>query len=132
MFSWDYLDGICDWTQLRPLYKLLRLWQMGGTINSSCSLPGQALDASFLAYLTYDLPIWNGLPLSSVSLCPLCVWGPATYFIARTPKFANQQPSIHLFLRWLWKSNWGKSSRNFKISRKKKSTSKLLERERKQ
>lgn len=34
---WEYLDSIYDWTQLRPLYKLLRSWQVGEEISSfSC------------------------------------------------------------------------------------------------
>lgn len=26
---WDHLDSVCDWTQLRCLYKHLRFWQSG-------------------------------------------------------------------------------------------------------
>lgn len=40
---WHHLDGTCDWTLLRPLYKLLRLWQMGGETSSSSSCPWQTL-----------------------------------------------------------------------------------------
>ena len=26
IFCWDHLDGICNWTQLKPLHKILRFW----------------------------------------------------------------------------------------------------------
>lgn len=32
MCCWHYLDGICAWTPLRPLYKLLIFWWMGVVI----------------------------------------------------------------------------------------------------
>ena len=30
--GWDHLDGAHDWTQLRPLYKILRFWWVGANI----------------------------------------------------------------------------------------------------
>ena len=44
------VDGLCDWSQLRPLYKPLRFWQAGAEVSSSCSYPGQASCICFLAY----------------------------------------------------------------------------------
>lgn len=37
MDCWDHLDSVCDWTQWRSLYELLRFWQVGAEINSPCS-----------------------------------------------------------------------------------------------
>lgn len=66
----DHLDRICGWTQLRPLYKLLRVWQPS-VETSSCGCPRQAWSISSLANESFHLPIWNDLPLSSLSPCPL-------------------------------------------------------------
>lgn len=46
---WGHPDGICDWTQLRPLYKFLRIWQAGVEISSR-GHPRQASSVNSLAY----------------------------------------------------------------------------------
>lgn len=38
----DHPDWICDWTQLRPLFKLFRFWLVDAEINSFCGHPRQA------------------------------------------------------------------------------------------
>lgn len=50
MWWWDYQDWVRDWTQLRPLYKLLTYWWAGAEICLSCGCPRQALWVSSLAY----------------------------------------------------------------------------------
>ena len=42
MCCWDHLDNMWDWTQLRFLYKLVRFWQTGVEIYSSCGYLRQA------------------------------------------------------------------------------------------
>lgn len=44
------VDGLCDWAQLRPLYKPLRFWRAGAEVSSSCNCPRQASCVCFLAY----------------------------------------------------------------------------------
>lgn len=51
-YCWGHLDGICDWTQFRPLYKHGRFWQAGAEINSPWDHPRQAVCVSPLAYET--------------------------------------------------------------------------------
>ena len=46
---WDHLDWICDWTLLRPLYKLLRFWRAGVEIESSCGAQTSLLGNSLAA-----------------------------------------------------------------------------------
>lgn len=42
LYCWDHLDSVQDWTQARPLYKHLRIWQTGSEIYWPCSYPRQA------------------------------------------------------------------------------------------
>lgn len=86
---WDHLDCICDWTPLRPLYKLLRFWRAGVEIYSSCSHPRQSSYGRFLVYYNCHLLIWSGLPLWSLFV--LCVLGPVSNFTWGTLKVVNQQ-----------------------------------------
>ena len=72
MCCWDHLDCIHDWTWLGILYKLLRLWQVGVEMYSSCH-SRKVSYVNSLAYQTCHLPIWGGLPLSLVSPCPACM-----------------------------------------------------------
>lgn len=67
---WDQADWIRDGALLRPLCELLRFW-WADVQNSPWIRPGQALYVSSLVYYTCHLPIWRGLPLSSVSSCSL-------------------------------------------------------------
>lgn len=69
MCYWDHLDGIHDWNQLKPLYKFIRLWQEGTEILI-LQLPKTSLMYKFPCLLNCHIPIWSGMPLSSVSLCP--------------------------------------------------------------
>lgn len=70
---WDHLDSVRDWTQLRPLYNLLRFWRVGAEIYLSCGHSRWASYVSSLAYYMCHLPIWSRLPLPSVSPCPACM-----------------------------------------------------------
>ena len=69
IMCWDHLDGIHEWTQLRPLYKLLVTWCGDLLILWP---PKTYFVSKFLSYYNVHLLIWSGLPLCSVSLCPLC------------------------------------------------------------
>ena len=48
-----------------------KIWQAGVGVYVSCSHWRPASYVRSLAYETCHLPMWSGLPLSSVSLCPL-------------------------------------------------------------
>ena len=69
---WDHLDSGCDWTPTRLLYKLSRF---GRWVQRSIHLtaPKTSLVCHFPWLLNYHLPIWSGLPLSSVSPWLLCI-----------------------------------------------------------
>lgn len=69
---WDHLDSGYDWTPIRLLYKLSRF---GRWVQRSIHLtaPKTSLVCHFPWLLNHHLPIWSGLPLSSVSPWLLCV-----------------------------------------------------------
>lgn len=60
----------CDWTWLKLLHKLLRLWQAGAEIYSFCCCLRQTLYVSSFAYVTCHPPICSGLTLPLASLYP--------------------------------------------------------------
>lgn len=67
---WDHLDGLRDWAQFRPLYKLLRFGrgQEGGSeMYSFCRCPTPASYVSSCTCETCHLPIQSDLPLSLLS-----------------------------------------------------------------
>lgn len=75
-YCWAHLDSISDWTQLRPLYKLLRFSRWGkkkkiSQIGTYLVATKTNLIRKSLAYLTCHLPVLSGLPLSFVSSCSL-------------------------------------------------------------
>lgn len=100
------LDGICDWTPLRTLYKAFRFSGRRVVpcmeIYLFCSLTSFA--GKFPAYSHCHLPIWSGQHFLQ-SLLALLVWGPwtnRTVFIAA----ARINPEVWLrysFLALLWK-----------------------------
>lgn len=63
MWYWEHLHGILDWSHLRPLFKLFKIWLAGVGIHSSCCSPRQALYLGSLCLL--KLP-----PASLVWLSP--------------------------------------------------------------
>ena len=67
MCCWGHLDGIHWWTQLMPLYELLRFQQEASAVYSFCSCQRQALGVPLLM----KPATWSGLPpsLSSWLLC---------------------------------------------------------------
>lgn len=71
MCCWDHLDSIHDWTQLGPLCKHLRSWEMDAEIYLSYNHLRQVPQVCSLADLTYHLPIWSSLP-KMVCPCPMC------------------------------------------------------------
>ena len=69
---WNHLDSICDWTQLRPLYKLVRFWQAGGR-SPWLVVPKTSLVRKFPGLSHLPPPHLEWLPLSLIFLRPPCV-----------------------------------------------------------
>ena len=69
--SWDPLDWICDATPLKPLYKLSRFWQTCAEVYSSVATQDKCHMWVALLIKACHLPVWNGLLLPWVSLCPV-------------------------------------------------------------
>lgn len=68
---WDHLDRICDWTQLKPLHKLLRFWWAELKDLLILRMPMTRFYVNFLSYYTYHLSVWSGLAFFYFS-CPPC------------------------------------------------------------
>lgn len=85
MCCWDHLDGVQDWTVLRPLFRLLRFWRVGAIYSS------QASYKSSLVYYTYHLPSWSCL-FFFFFLCRLSLLctGPVSDFTWEIPEVSSQ------------------------------------------
>lgn len=91
MCCWDYVDGIHTWTPVRPLMQTLKMLAGRGTKLLVMWLPATSLRSKFPCLL--KLPIWNGLPLPSVSPFPLSL-GPGCLVYLGSPQ---KQPHTHHF-----------------------------------
>lgn len=69
---WDHLDGIGDWIPLRFPPKLFRI-PTGRCGDLLILQPPKTRLILSSAYQTCHQPVWSGLPLSSVSPCPVCM-----------------------------------------------------------
>lgn len=88
---WDHLDGVPEWTQLKVFIYTCKFLVCRGGWKFHLVTTKTRLILSFLAYWTWPLPIFSGLPLSLIFPCPLCMRATLEIFIWEAPEFANQQ-----------------------------------------
>lgn len=70
---WDHLDGVPEWTQLKVFIYTCKFLVCRGGWKFHLVTTKTSLILSFLAYWTWPLPIFSGLPLSLIFPCPLCM-----------------------------------------------------------
>ena len=86
-WCWGSLDWVCDWTQVRPIFKFLRFWQGSEEIYSSCNCLRQALYVNYLCLLNLSI---RGSPPSFVFPCLLF----GLYFLKLSGRWwTNRYPS---------------------------------------
>lgn len=99
MCCWDYLEGIYDWTQLMPLYKLFRFWKEDVVMCLYCSHPRQPMYINKLP-CSLNLPatdleepaFLSGLSLPSVygvQVKPTIIHSISSSFFKKKLKFAE-------------------------------------------
>lgn len=95
---WNHLDWIPDWSSIRPLYKLLRFWQVGAEIYLSSWPPKRSLICKVLLLIktaTYQSQV---ACLFLWPLLALQVWGPISDFTQEAPEGAKQQlPALNFY-----------------------------------
>lgn len=62
---WDHVDGICDWTKLRPLHKLSTCGEWA-QVSTCLVVSKTSLLYRFPYLLNWHLLIWSGPPLRSL------------------------------------------------------------------
>lgn len=92
-WCWDDLDWRCGWTQLKPLYKLLRFWWVDVKNYSSNRYPRKNLKCKLLNLSPINLECSVSLP----SLCGACF-----RFLQWTSEGANQQSQLFCVVLELW------------------------------
>ena len=96
MYSWDHLGGICDWTQLTPLYKLLRFH---GQVQKTTHLAVPQNKPRMYKFLSFlKLPLTNLEWLLSFSVSLPSVLGGQFQVIPRKPSKSIRNNKVDVLI----------------------------------